>query len=54
MTEAEDAILNGPRSATAQKKIDQRRKDAEVSPALIEQFSQGRLLARIASRPGSY
>merc|ERR1712050_207207 len=41
-----------PRSASSQKKIDERRKVAEVSPALVEQFSQGRLLARIASRPG--
>merc|ERR1712141_155473 len=29
-----------------------RKKNAEVAAALVEQFSQGRLLARIASRPG--
>merc|ERR1711935_20226 len=34
------------------KKIDERRKEAEVAVSLTEQFGQGRLLARIASRPG--
>ena len=52
MTEEEDAAINGARGATAQKKIDARRKDAEVAAALVEQFGQGRLLARISSRPG--
>ena len=42
----------GPKSAAVQKKLDARRKEAEVAAALVEQFSQGRLLARIASRPG--
>ena len=43
---------SGPKSAAVQKKLDARRKEAEVAAALVEQFSQGRLLARIASRPG--
>merc|ERR1712149_66558 len=34
------------------KKIDERKKQAEVAASLVEQFGQGRLLARIASRPG--
>merc|ERR1712227_679379 len=48
----EEALFNGPKSAAVQKKLDARRKEAEVAAALVEQFSQGRLLARIASRPG--
>merc|ERR1711953_39636 len=52
LTEEEEQAINGTRSASAQKKIDARRKDAEVAAALTEQFGQGRLLARIASRPG--
>merc|ERR1712025_556743 len=52
LTEEEEQAINGTHSASVQKKIDARRKDAEVAPALTEQFGQGRLLARIASRPG--
>merc|ERR1711953_421215 len=52
LTEEEEQAINGTRSASAQKKIDARRKEAEVAAALVEQFGQGRLLARTASRPG--
>merc|ERR1712026_600561 len=52
LSEEEEALFNGPKSAAVQKKLDARRKEAEVAAALVEQFSQGRLLARIASRPG--
>jgi len=52
LTEEEQKTINGPRSNSAQKKIDERRKQAEVAASLVEQFGQGRLLARIASRPG--
>merc|ERR1712035_211435 len=52
LSEEEEALFNGPKSAAVQKKLDARRKEAEVASALVEQFSQGRLLARIASRPG--
>merc|ERR1739838_1263150 len=48
----EQKTINGPRSNSAQKEIDERRKQAEVAASLVEQFGQGRLLARIASRPG--
>ena len=52
LTEEEQKTISGPRSANSQKKIDERRKEAEVAVSLTEQFGQGRLLARIASRPG--
>jgi len=52
LTEEEQKTINGPRSNSAQKKIDERKKSAEVAASLVEQFGQGRLLARIASRPG--
>ena len=52
LTEEENKAINGEKSAAVQKKIDARAKHAEVSPALVEQFGQGRLLARISSRPG--
>ena len=53
LTEEEQKTISGPRSANSQKKIDERRKEAEVAVSLTEQFGQGRLLARIASRPGT-
>lgn len=52
LTEEETAAIHGKKSATATKKFDERKKLAEVDQGLIEQFQQGRLLARIASRPG--
>lgn len=39
-------------SKTKLKKVEARTKYAPVEPSLVEQFSSGRLLARIASRPG--
>merc|ERR1711979_112542 len=52
LTEEEEQAINGKKSASAQKKFDERKKTAEVSAQLVEQFQQGRLIARIASRPG--
>merc|ERR1712055_170886 len=51
LTEAEEAVLNKKRSKKTQKKYDERKKTAKVDPALEEQFSAGRLLAAISSRP---
>ena len=48
---AEDPLTK-PRSKHAQRKIDARKTTAAVDPALEEQFATGRILARIASRPG--
>ena len=36
------------------KKYDERKKNAQISSLLEEQFQQGELLACIASRPGQY
>merc|ERR1712142_387550 len=52
LTETEEAILNKKRSKKTQKKYDERKKGAKVEAALEEQFSAGRLLAAISSRPG--
>merc|ERR1712215_660352 len=52
LTEAEEAVLNKKRSKKTQKKYDERKKTAKVETALEEQFSAGRLLAAISSRPG--
>merc|ERR1711953_1081054 len=52
LTEEENKVINGEKSASVQKKIDARAKNADVATALSEQFGQGRLLARISSRPG--
>jgi len=48
----EEARINKKRSKKAKKKYDTRKKMAKLEPALEEQFSTGRLLACIASRPG--
>lgn len=39
-------------SEATQKKYSDRQKRAAIDPNVLEQFSSGRLLARIASRPG--
>merc|ERR1712170_55451 len=52
LTEAEEAVLNKKRSKKTQKKYDERKKTAKVEAALDEQFTTGRLLACISSRPG--
>merc|ERR1711937_203922 len=52
LSEEEDRAINGKKSASTQKKYDERKKEAEVAQNLVEQFQQGRLIARIASRPG--
>ena len=36
----------------AQRKVDERKKDAKVDPLLESQFAAGRLYAVISSRPG--
>merc|ERR1712044_35627 len=52
LTEAEEAVLNKKRSKKTQKKYDERKKMAKLDTALEEEFSTGRVLACIASRPG--
>merc|ERR1739848_207828 len=52
LTEEEDAAINGKKCASTQRKYDERKKTAAVALNITEQFSQGRLMARIASRPG--
>merc|ERR1712172_47978 len=52
LTEEEENAINGKKCSSTQKKYDERRKQAEVAASLVEQFGQGRLSARIASRPG--
>jgi len=48
----ENEVLTKKRSKSALKKYLQRQKIAALDPALEEQFSAGRLLAAISSRPG--
>lgn len=43
-TEAEEAVINKPRSAQAMKKITDRQQTAKVEHAVEDQFHQGRLL----------
>lgn len=53
LNEEEEARLNkSSLSKKTQKKYEDRSKLAPVEPHLVEQFQAGRLLARIASRPG--
>ncbi|KAF3857947.1 hypothetical protein F7725_011148 [Dissostichus mawsoni] len=52
LTPEEEEVLNKKRSKRTQKKYDERKKTAKISPLLEEQFQQGKLLACIASRPG--
>ncbi|KAK2121371.1 40S ribosomal protein [Saguinus oedipus] len=52
LTPEEAEILNKKRSKKIQKKYDERKKNAQISSLLEEQFQQGKLLACIASRSG--
>jgi small subunit ribosomal protein S8e len=52
LTEMEEEVLNRKRSKKAAKKYEERKKTAKLSQMLEEQFSTGRLLACITSRPG--
>merc|ERR1712018_110371 len=52
LTEEEERAINGKKCSSTQKKYDERQKSAAIAANLTEQFGQGRLLARIASRPG--
>ncbi|KAI8776889.1 Ribosomal protein S8 [Biomphalaria glabrata] len=52
LSEEEEAVLNKVRSKKTQKKYEARKKIAKVEPALDEQFSTGRVYAKISSRPG--
>merc|ERR1739838_98832 len=52
LSEADEAILNKKRSKKCTKKYEERKKMAKVEAALDEQFSAGRVLACISSRPG--
>ncbi|KAI8585377.1 ribosomal protein S8e/ribosomal biogenesis NSA2 [Geranomyces variabilis] len=49
--DTEDA-LSKKRSNHVQRKVDARKEASKVEPALVELFATGRVLARIASRPG--
>ena len=51
-TEAEDALFNKKKSIKVESKIKKRQVKSKVEAAVEEQFYTGRLLARIASRPG--
>ncbi|PVD32471.1 hypothetical protein C0Q70_07910 [Pomacea canaliculata] len=48
----EEAVINKPRSKKVKRKYETRKKLAKVEAALEEQFSSGRVLAKVASRPG--
>ncbi|KAK0403831.1 hypothetical protein QR680_017146 [Steinernema hermaphroditum] len=52
LTEEEEKRINPTRSESAKAKFTKRQRDAAVDPLLAEQFSSGRLLARISSSPG--
>nr|CAH04320.1 S8e ribosomal protein [Calomera littoralis] len=52
LTEAEAAVLNKKHSKKIAKKYVARQRFAKVEPAIEEQFTTGRLLACLASRPG--
>ncbi|XP_065163833.1 small ribosomal subunit protein eS8 [Atheta coriaria] len=52
LTEAEEALINKKRSKKVAKKYEVRQRTAKVEPAIEEQFTTGRLLACLASRPG--
>ena len=43
-TPEEEEVLNKKRSKRTQKKYDERKKTAKISPLLEEQFQQGKLL----------
>merc|ERR1712117_119792 len=49
LSEEEEAVLSKKRSKKTQKKYDERKKIAKVEPALDEQFSAGRVYAKISS-----
>merc|ERR1712002_307073 len=51
-TDLEDDILTKPRSHHLQRKIQARKPQASVDQHLADQFTSGRLLACISSRPG--
>merc|ERR1712147_165178 len=52
LSEEDEAMLNKVRSKKVQKKFDERKKSGKVEPALDDQFSAGRVYAKISSRPG--
>ncbi|XP_040191502.1 40S ribosomal protein S8-like [Rana temporaria] len=54
LTPGEEEILNKKRSKKTQKKYEDSKTTAKISPLLEEQFQQGKLLACIISRPGQW
>jgi small subunit ribosomal protein S8e len=52
LTEEEDQVINGKKSFITGRKYEARKKNSAVAQNIVEQFQQGRLMARIASRPG--
>jgi small subunit ribosomal protein S8e len=51
-TQDSNEEISKKRSPHLLRKLEARRKDAKVEPGLVEQFTAGRILARITSRPG--
>eukprot|EP00745_Piridium_sociabile_P036056 TRINITY_DN6394_c0_g2_i2.p1 TRINITY_DN6394_c0_g2~~TRINITY_DN6394_c0_g2_i2.p1 ORF type:complete len:227 (-),score=58.52 TRINITY_DN6394_c0_g2_i2:53-679(-) len=54
LSPVEEAVINKVRSKKVTQKYEARKKVAKVETALDEQFSAGRVLAKIASRPGKH
>ncbi|KAJ1562924.1 40S ribosomal protein [Cladochytrium tenue] len=52
VVEGQEDVLNKARSNHATRKLEERKKDMKVDPEIENQFVGGRLLAKIASRPG--
>ena len=54
LTEQEEIVLNKLEKASKKlvKKYDERRKNAKVDTALEDEFSAGRVIAKLSSRPG--
>jgi small subunit ribosomal protein S8e len=52
LTEQEEALFSKKKSAKLEEKLKVRHEKSKVEPAVEEQFYTGRVLARIASRPG--
>ncbi|KAJ3332109.1 vacuolar protein sorting-associated protein 1 [Blyttiomyces sp. JEL0837] len=51
-TEGHEDSLNKPRSNHVQRKVNARKEGFKVAPELDDQFVTGRVLAKVASRPG--
>jgi len=52
LTDAEEAVINKKKSKKTARKYAERQKESKVETALLDQFTSGRVLASISSRPG--